>query len=184
MAVGRLAGAGPHGAVHGPEGVAHRATGRQVGVGQQDAEAITALGAGILHQVGQLRFEPLTAVEGGLEAGLTGLHPQIGEQGAVMDPIENAGDIGAQGWHRSGRQHEQVALAPGALDGIPQVRPLALDLAVALEHKEQGAAGPGRGGQAVASLETQEAGSQPRAGGRGRAAQFGAGIEGQQRRRP
>ena len=100
-----------------------------------------------------------------------------------MHPVQNAVYIGAQGWHRSSRQHEQIARAPGALHGMTQVRTLALHPALALEHKEQGAAGPGRGRQAVARLKTQEASRQSWAGGWRRAAQLGAGVEWQDRRR-
>ena len=97
---------------HGPQGVGDGARLREVGVGEEDADAVGLTGYGVVGNL--LEFGSGFGVfeHGGLKPFFRGGDAEIAEQGAIMDPVEAGFAIRVMSRFAVGGENHEIALFP------------------------------------------------------------------------
>ena len=155
---------------HGPQGVGDGAGLREVGVGEEDADAVGLTGHGVVGNLLEFGGGFRVFEHGGVEAFFRGGDAEIAEKWSIMDPVEAGFSVGVMdGFAVCGENHK-IAL-------FPFDRPTAgFRTSRALKDEEELAGGEGVGFESAFD-NPDKIGEQGGAGGGSRAFHLFADVE-------
>ena len=97
---------------HGPQGVGDGAGLREVGVGEQDADAVGLTGHGVVGNLLEFGGGFRVFEHGGMKAFFRGGDAEVTEKGGIVDPVEAGLAIGVMNGFTVGGENHEIALFP------------------------------------------------------------------------